>query len=115
MAEALRATTLIPNQTNTSYPKASGSHHDRGRPARKGPRRSQAAISSLSHERDVIGVGTEPVGTDAGQGATFSQPNPCHYYMHGSNKFGLSSLVTAPECDRPAARLAHELQINRGP
>jgi len=47
----------------------------------------------LAQERDVIGVGTEPVGTDAGQGATFSQPNPCHYYMHGSNKFGLSSLA----------------------
>ena len=47
----------------------------------------------LAHERNVIGIGTEPVGTDAGQGVTFSQPNPCHYYMHGSNKFGLSSLA----------------------
>jgi len=47
----------------------------------------------LAQERDVIGVGTEPVGTDSGQASTFAEPLPCHYYMHGSNKFGLSSLA----------------------
>jgi kynurenine formamidase len=46
----------------------------------------------LAKERDVIGVGTEPVGTDSGQSSTFAEPLPCHYNMHGNNKFGLSSL-----------------------
>ena len=46
----------------------------------------------LAKERDVIGVGTEPVGTDSGQSSTFAEPLPCHYHMHGNNKFGLSSL-----------------------
>ncbi|MDR6427994.1 MULTISPECIES: cyclase family protein [Variovorax] len=47
----------------------------------------------LAEERDVIGVGTEPVGTDAGQAFAFTLPFPCHHFMHGSNRFGLSSLA----------------------
>ncbi len=43
-------------------------------------------------ERDVLGVGVETVGTDAGQAATFDPPFPNHYLMHGSGKFGLASL-----------------------
>lgn len=47
----------------------------------------------LANERDVIGFGTEPVGTDAGIAHSFSTPFPCHHHMHGSNRFGLSSLA----------------------
>lgn len=46
----------------------------------------------LAKERDVLGVGVETVGTDAGQGATFDPPFPNHYLMHGNGKFGLASL-----------------------
>ena len=46
----------------------------------------------LAHERDVLGVGVETVGTDAGQAATFDPPFPNHYLMHGSGKFGLAGL-----------------------
>jgi len=46
----------------------------------------------LAQERDVLGVGVETVGTDAGQAATFDPPFPNHYVMHGSGKFGLASL-----------------------
>ena len=46
----------------------------------------------LALERDVLGVGVETVGTDAGQAATFDPPFPNHYVMHGSGKFGLASL-----------------------
>jgi len=46
----------------------------------------------LAKERDVLGVGVETVGTDAGQAATFDPPFPNHYLMHGSGKFGLASL-----------------------
>ena len=48
--------------------------------------------SALLAERDVLGVGVETVGTDAGQAATFDPPFPNHYLMHGSGKFGLASL-----------------------
>ncbi len=46
----------------------------------------------LALERDVLGVGVETVGTDAGQAATFDPPFPNHTIMHGSGKFGLASL-----------------------
>jgi kynurenine formamidase len=46
----------------------------------------------LAHERDVLGVGVETVGTDAGQAATFDPPFPNHATMHGAGKFGLASL-----------------------
>ncbi|MGQ0647934.1 MAG: cyclase family protein [Gemmatimonadaceae bacterium] len=46
----------------------------------------------LAHERDVLGVGVETVGTDAGQAAMFDPPFPNHWTMHGAGKFGLASL-----------------------
>jgi kynurenine formamidase len=47
----------------------------------------------LAKERDILGVGVETVGTDAGQAATFNPMFPCHTFMHGSNRFGLASLT----------------------
>jgi kynurenine formamidase len=46
----------------------------------------------LAHDRDVLGVGVETVGTDAGQAGTFDPPFPNHATMHGAGKFGLASL-----------------------
>ena len=50
-------------------------------------------VPFLAKERDVIGWGSEGVGTDAGQAYRFDPPFPCHTLMHGSNKFGLASLA----------------------
>jgi kynurenine formamidase len=50
------------------------------------------ASRMLAHERDVLGVGVETVGTDAGQAGTFDPPFPNHTIMHGAGKFGLASL-----------------------
>ena len=50
-------------------------------------------VPYLAKERDVIGWGSEGVGTDAGQAYRFDPPFPCHSGMHGSNKFGLASLA----------------------
>jgi isatin hydrolase len=46
----------------------------------------------LATDRDVLGVGVETVGTDAGQAGTFDPPFPNHATMHGAGKFGLASL-----------------------
>jgi kynurenine formamidase len=50
-----------------------------------------SASRELVH-RDVLGVGVETVGTDAGQAGTFDPPFPNHNLMHGAGKFGLASL-----------------------
>jgi isatin hydrolase len=47
----------------------------------------------LARERDVLGVGVETVGTDAGQAGTFDPPFPNHTTMHGAGKFGITSLI----------------------
>ena len=52
----------------------------------------QTACELLAHERDILGVGTETVGTDAGQAATFDLPFCTHSIMHGAGRFGLASL-----------------------
>jgi kynurenine formamidase len=46
----------------------------------------------LAHESPVIGLGVETVGTDAGAAAGFDQMFPCHTFMHGAGKYGLTQL-----------------------
>jgi kynurenine formamidase len=46
----------------------------------------------LATDRDVLGVGVETIGTDAGQAGGFDPPFPNHDIMHGHGKFGLASL-----------------------
>ena len=50
-------------------------------------------IPWLIEERDVVGFGSETVGTDAGQAAHFSHPFPCHHLMHGAGRCGLPALI----------------------
>ena len=52
----------------------------------------QSTSELLAHDRDVLGVGVETVGTDAGQAGSFEPPFPNHTTMHGAGKFGLASL-----------------------
>ena len=51
------------------------------------------AVRFLVEERDVIGFGTETIGTDAGQAAHFRPPYPCHALMHGAGRYGLQCLA----------------------
>jgi kynurenine formamidase len=53
----------------------------------------QDTSALLAHERDILGVGVETVGTDAGQAGGFTPPFPNHTIMHGAGKFGLASLA----------------------
>jgi kynurenine formamidase len=50
------------------------------------------AVQFLVEQRNVLGFGSETIGTDAGQGAHLHPPYPCHYYMHGAGRYGLQCL-----------------------
>lgn len=52
----------------------------------------QSTSLLLAQDRDILGVGVETVGTDAGQAGAFDPPFPNHSIMHGAGKFGLASL-----------------------
>lgn len=69
----------------------------------------------LAKERDVIGWGSEGVGTDAGQAFAFNPPFPCHSIMHGNNKFGLASLANLDQLPaRGALLITPPLKIVNG-
>lgn len=51
-----------------------------------------SASALLARERDILGVGVETIGTDAGQAGRFDPPFPNHGIMHGAGRFGLASL-----------------------
>ncbi|HEX6197595.1 MAG TPA: cyclase family protein [Jiangellaceae bacterium] len=46
----------------------------------------------LADEASVIGVGVETVGTDAGGAHSFEPPFPCHAFLLGAGKYGLTQL-----------------------
>jgi kynurenine formamidase len=50
-------------------------------------------VRFLIEQRDVVGFGSEAIGTDAGQGFHLKPPYPCHYYMHGAGRYGLQCLT----------------------
>jgi kynurenine formamidase len=69
----------------------------------------------LAKDRDVLGVGVETVGTDAGQAGTFDPPFPNHGIMHGNGKFGLASLCNLDQLPPTGAVLiAAPLKIVNG-
>ncbi|MBI3707010.1 MAG: cyclase family protein [Proteobacteria bacterium] len=51
------------------------------------------AVKFLVNDRDVLGFGSEAIGTDAGQAYHLRPPYPCHYYMHGAGRYGLQCLA----------------------
>ena len=46
----------------------------------------------LAEEAPVIGVGVETVGTDAGAAHSFDPAFPCHQFLLGAGKYGLTQL-----------------------
>jgi kynurenine formamidase len=66
-------------------------------------------------ERDVLGLGTETIGTDAGQAHRFDPPLPAHALMHGSGRFGLQCLTNLDLLPpRGAVILAAPLKLLEG-
>jgi kynurenine formamidase len=73
------------------------------------------AVRFLVEERDVLGFGTETIGTDAGQGAHLRPPYPCHALMHGAGRFGLQCLTNLDLLPPSGAVLiAAPLKIRQG-
>jgi kynurenine formamidase len=69
----------------------------------------------LATQRDILGVGVETVGTDAGQAAKFQPPFSNHFFMHGSGKFGLAGLCNLDQLPPIGAIvIAAPLKIVRG-
>jgi len=46
----------------------------------------------LAEESPINGVGVETVGTDAGAAHSFDPPFPCHSFLLGNDKYGLTQL-----------------------
>ena len=46
----------------------------------------------VAEESPVVGVGVETVGTDAGAAHSFDPAFPCHSYLMGSGKYGVTQL-----------------------
>lgn len=47
----------------------------------------------LAESVALVGIGVETVGTDAGLAGEFvGQPYPCHWYLQGADKYGLTQL-----------------------
>ena len=47
----------------------------------------------LADERPILGIGVETVGTDAGAAHGFDPPFPCHSFLLGAGKYGLTQLA----------------------
>ena len=73
------------------------------------------AVKFLVEERDVLGFGTETIGTDAGQAQHLRPPYPCHYYMHGAGRYGLQCLANLDQLPPTGAVvIAAPLKIRNG-
>jgi len=46
----------------------------------------------LAEQAPIQGVGVETVGTDAGLAHSFEPPFPCHSFLLGAGKYGLTQL-----------------------
>ena len=79
------------------------------------PGPSTEAVRFLVEERDVLGFGSEAIGTDAGQGYHLRPPYPCHTLMHGAGKYGLQCLANLDQLPPTGALVvAAPLKIENG-
>jgi kynurenine formamidase len=73
------------------------------------------AVTFLTNERNVCGIGVETVGTDGGQAAGQEPMFPCHNLLHGANKCGLAGLCNLDLLPpKGAVIIAPPLKIKEG-
>ncbi len=75
--------------SSKSFADYAGLHEDGAHTPGPGPE----VVEWLVEARDVLGFGTETIGTDAGQAHHFNPPYPAHFYMHGKGRYGLQCLT----------------------
>ena len=69
----------------------------------------------LVEERGIIGLGTETIGTDAGQAGHLEPPYPAHHFLHGSGRYGLQCLCNLDQLPPTGAVIvAAPLKIQNG-
>jgi kynurenine formamidase len=69
----------------------------------------------LAEEAPIVGVGVETVGTDAGAAHSFDPAFPCHHFVLGAGKYGLTQLANLAELPPVGAVLvAAPLRIESG-
>ncbi|MDP8955699.1 MAG: cyclase family protein [Actinomycetota bacterium] len=69
----------------------------------------------LAEEAPIVGVGVETVGTDAGAAHSFEPPFPCHQFMLGAGKYGLTQLANLAQLPPTGALIVvAPLKIVRG-
>lgn len=79
----------------TGWDTRSGSQQDFVNADESGPHTPGMSIECarwLAEETRLVGVGVETVGTDAGLAHSFDPPFPCHAFLLGSGKYGLTQL-----------------------
>jgi kynurenine formamidase len=59
----------------------------------------------LAEESPVVGIGVETVGTDAGAAHSFEPAFPCHNFMLGAGKYGLTQLANLEQLPASGAVL----------
>lgn len=65
--------------------------------------------------RNIVGWGSQCIGTDSGQAATMDPPFPAHNLLHGANCFGLASLTNLDKLPaKGAIFIATPLKIEGG-
>ena len=69
----------------------------------------------LVEERDVLGFGSETVGTDAGQAFSFEPAYPVHHFFCGSGKYGLQCMTNLDQLPATGAVvISAPLKIENG-
>ena len=79
------------------------------------PGPSSVAVQFMVEQRNVLGFGSEAIGTDAGQGYHLRPPYPCHTTMHGAGRYGLQCLCNLDQLPATGALLiCPPLKIQQG-
>ncbi len=59
----------------------------------------------LAEETPLVGLGVETVGTDAGAAHSFEPAFPCHHFVLGAGKYGLTQLANLEQLPATGALL----------
>ena len=113
-ARSIRASGLCCAQTGTS---SNGSEKEFLNANETGPHTPGPTAEAIQYliSKDVVGWGTETIGTDAGKAGGMEPPFPAHTLMHKANKYGLASLCQLDKLPpKGAIIIAAPLKIEKG-